>query len=51
MANKSANKEVECNDINCPKHGSLSARGITLEGIVMSDKMDKTVVVLRSYKI
>ena len=32
--------KVECNDKNCPIHGTLSTRGIILEGTVASDKMD-----------
>jgi small subunit ribosomal protein S17 len=35
----------ECNDVNCPFHGSLSVRGQILVGTVVSDKMDKTVVI------
>jgi small subunit ribosomal protein S17 len=38
-----------CDDRNCPFHGSLSVRGRVLEGLVVSDKMDKTVVVRRDY--
>jgi len=38
-----------CDDINCPFHGTLSLRGHTLEGIVVSDKMDKTIIVRRDY--
>ncbi len=41
----------KCNDVNCPFHGTLSTRGTVLEGIVASDKMDKTVIVQREYKI
>lgn len=41
--------EEECEDENCPFHGSLSVRGQVLEGDVVSDKMDKTVVVERQY--
>ena len=41
--------EQECEDINCPFHGKLSVRGEILEGVVVSDKVPKTVVVLRSY--
>lgn len=44
-------KGVECNDKNCPKHGSLSTRGIVLEGTVESDKMNGTVIVQRSYYV
>lgn len=38
-----------CNDRNCPFHGTLSIRGRVLDGVVMSAKMDKTVVVRRDY--
>jgi small subunit ribosomal protein S17 len=38
-----------CNDQNCPFHGKLPIRGRILEGIVISAKMDKTVVVRRDY--
>jgi small subunit ribosomal protein S17 len=38
-----------CDDINCPFHGALSLRGHTLEGIVVSDKMEKTIIVRRDY--
>ena len=38
-----------CDDINCPFHGTLSLRGHTLEGIVVSDKMENTVIVRRDY--
>ena len=41
--------EKECNDVNCPFHGTLSVRGQILNGIVVSDEMDKTVVVQREY--
>ena len=35
----------ECTDPNCPFHGTLPVRGQVLTGVVVSDKMDKTVVV------
>jgi small subunit ribosomal protein S17 len=38
-----------CDDINCPFHGELSVRGRVLEGVVVSAKMDKTVIVERDY--
>jgi len=41
--------KIECNDRNCPFHGTLRVRGRILEGIVISDKMDKTVIVRRDY--
>jgi len=38
-----------CEDINCPFHGELPIRGRVLEGVVVTAKMDKTVVVERDY--
>jgi len=38
-----------CEDRNCPFHGALSIRGRVLDGVVISSKMDKTVVVQREY--
>jgi len=38
-----------CDDVNCPFHGTLSLRGHALEGIVVSDKMEKTIIVRRDY--
>jgi small subunit ribosomal protein S17 len=38
-----------CSDHNCPFHGGLSIRGRTLEGVVVSAKMEKTVIVRRAY--
>lgn len=35
---------------NCPFHGVLPVRGQVLSGIVVSDKMDKTVVVQRTFE-
>ena len=42
---------AKCDDIHCPAHGSLSTRGIILEGRVASDKMDKNVIVQRDYYV
>jgi small subunit ribosomal protein S17 len=39
-----------CDDRNCPFHGTLKIRGRTLEGVVISAKMDKTVIVKRDYQ-
>jgi len=39
----------ECNDKNCPVHGSIKVRGNYLQGIVVSDKMKDTVVVERRF--
>ena len=41
--------ENECNDPDCPFHGSLAVRGRILEGDVVSDRMDKTIVVRINY--
>lgn len=41
----SATKDSKCNDKNCPKCGTISLRGRTFVGRVVSDKMNKTVVV------
>ncbi len=37
--------KTECEDVNCPYHGSLSVRGKIVEGVVTSDSMDRTVKV------
>ncbi len=39
----------ECNDRNCPIHGELKTRGAELEGLVVSDKAKKTVIIEREY--
>lgn len=39
----------ECNDPNCPFHGSLSVRGQIIDGVVSTVKMNKTVVIERNY--
>lgn len=41
--------ETECEDKNCPFHGNLSVRGQVLEGKVVGDKMDRTVLVEREH--
>jgi small subunit ribosomal protein S17 len=38
-----------CTDVKCPFHGRLSVRGQMLEGIVVSTRMQNTVVVERQY--
>jgi len=40
-----------CDDKNCPFHGTLSVRGRVLDGVVISAKMDKTVVIRRDYQL
>ncbi len=49
MDEKIKQPEKECEDENCPFHGDLSVRGQVLEGEIVSDKMDKTVIVEREY--
>lgn len=39
----------ECMDKKCPIHGSLSTRGQAFTGVVVSDKMDGTVIIDRKY--
>ena len=41
--------ETECDDVDCPFHGTLSVRGKTMDGVVVSDKMTKSVVVSIEY--
>lgn len=41
--------KAECNDPNCPYHGSLSVRGQIIDGKVTSVRMDKTAVIERNY--
>ena len=41
--------ELECNEKDCPFHGSLSVRGRLLEGVVVSTRMQKSVVVRLTY--
>ncbi len=38
---------TECNDKNCPVHGSIKVRGNVLTGKVISARADKTVTVER----
>ena len=39
----------KCEDPNCPFHGTLPVRGQILEGIVTSDKAERTITVERSF--
>lgn len=39
----------KCDDPNCPFHGTLAVRGQILEGIVTSDKAERTITVERSF--
>ncbi len=41
--------EKECDDPNCPFHGTLPVRGQLLEGEVVSSKIKKTAVVQREF--
>lgn len=38
-----------CSDKHCPFHGQLPVRGQIIEGIVVSDRMDRSIVVQREY--
>lgn len=38
-----------CSDPHCPFHGTLSVRGITIDGRVASTKMERSVVVEREF--
>ena len=38
-----------CKDVDCPYHGSLPVRGQMIMGRVLTDRMDKTVIVRREY--
>ena len=42
--------QKECNDQKCPFHSSLSVRGRILEGVVVSEHPQNTVIVRRDYK-
>ncbi|MCS3924749.1 30S ribosomal protein S17 [Methanosalsum natronophilum] len=42
--------QEECDDANCPFHGSLKVRGQVLSGKVISDKMAKSVVIQKSHE-
>lgn len=41
--------ERACSDPKCPWHGHLKVRGITLRGVVVKRKMQRTVVVRHEY--
>jgi small subunit ribosomal protein S17 len=41
--------EVSCSDRNCPFHGKISLRGRIFTGKVVSNRMDKTAIVLINY--
>ena len=41
-----AKPEGSCNDILCPFHGTLSVRGQIIDGLVLTNRMDKSVVVM-----
>ncbi|MGC8832192.1 MAG: 30S ribosomal protein S17 [Thermoproteota archaeon] len=41
--------ENKCSDEKCPFHGSVRIRGSVFEGVVVSDRMRNTVVVMREY--
>ena len=41
--------ETKCDDPNCPFHGNLSVRGQVLEGVVTTNKAERTITVERSF--
>ncbi len=41
--------ETVCNDQHCPFHGKLPVRGKVVDGIVVSDRAQKTAIVERNY--
>jgi small subunit ribosomal protein S17 len=41
--------EKSCEDAKCPFHGHLKVRGKIIDGVVASDKMQKTVTVTTDY--
>ncbi len=41
--------KTKCDDPNCPFHGELPVRGQILDGIVTSDKAERTITVERSF--
>ncbi|HWQ17862.1 MAG TPA: 30S ribosomal protein S17 [Sulfolobales archaeon] len=41
--------KTTCNDDKCPWHGSVSVRGLVLEGVVVKARMARTVTVEREY--
>ena len=41
--------ETKCDDPNCPFHGTLSVRGQVLEGVVTTNKAERTITVERSF--
>jgi small subunit ribosomal protein S17 len=49
MSFTSKKPKKTCEDRNCPFHGELSIRGHVLEGVVVSARMDKAVIVKRDY--
>lgn len=40
---------LECQDPKCPIHGNLKTHGYEFNGVVVSDKARKTVIVEREY--
>jgi small subunit ribosomal protein S17 len=49
MSLKFKKPKKTCEDRDCPFHGELPVRGRVLDGLVVSAKMDKTIVVERDY--
>ena len=43
--------ETTCDDPNCPFHGTVSVRGGTVDGMVASTEMHRSVIVEREYDV
>lgn len=42
---------MDCKDAKCPIHGHLKTHGYEFEGVVVSDKAKKTVIIKREYSV
>ena len=42
---------MDCKDLKCPIHGHLKTHGNEIEGVVVSDKAKKTVIVEHEYNM
>ncbi len=40
---------MECKDPKCPIHGNLKTHGYQIEGVVVSDRAKKTVIIEKEY--
>ena len=42
---------AECTDAHCPKHAGFVTHGAKMDGVIVSDKMKRSVVVERPYAL